>query len=152
MKKRKGITISLSNRWLYFLITLGILAIVSVGVYALTPGTKPNPGHLVSEMAPPSPCTANQFLQFDGTNWVCADTPSGLTKGTALYTIANYCGSTGSFTTASTCTTTNCGSKGCYIGSSWCGECYKRYNCAGTCSLCNSAATCNNNLLGYLVN
>jgi hypothetical protein len=36
MKKKRGlkVNIHLSNRWLYFFITLGILAIISVGVYA----------------------------------------------------------------------------------------------------------------------
>jgi hypothetical protein len=82
MKKKEGITIkiNLSNRWIYFLITLGILSIIGVGVYSLTPGTAPNPGHLISEMAPPSPCTTGQVLYFDGTNWKCA---TGLTMDTS---------------------------------------------------------------------
>ncbi len=74
MKKKEGITIkiNLSNRWLYTFILLGILIAVGVGVYALTPGVKPNPGHLLNETAPPSPCTANQFLKWDGSNWICS--------------------------------------------------------------------------------
>lgn len=73
MKKGKGIKINLhfTNRWLYTFIAIGIIAAIGVGVYALTPGVAPNPGHLANEMAPPSPCTANQYLKFDGTNWVC---------------------------------------------------------------------------------
>jgi hypothetical protein len=74
MKKRRkenGIHIHLSNRLAYTLIVIFILVAVGVGIYALTPGVAPNPGHLASEMAPPSPCSANQYLQFDGTNWVC---------------------------------------------------------------------------------
>jgi hypothetical protein len=76
MKKGRGrkIQINISNRWLYTFIAIGIIAIIGVGVYALTPGVAPNPGHLISEMAPPSPCTAGQVLQFDGTNWVCNST------------------------------------------------------------------------------
>jgi hypothetical protein len=37
MKKKRGLTIKIhfTNRWLYFLITLGILALVGVGVYAV---------------------------------------------------------------------------------------------------------------------
>lgn len=90
MKKKRGlnVTINFSNRWLYTFIVLGILAIVGVGVYALVPGVAPNPGHLISEMAPPSPCTANQVLQFDGTNWKCADLPTtqgACPAGTTLY-------------------------------------------------------------------
>ena len=79
MKKRgKGLSIkiNLTNRWLYSLIAIGILAIIGVGVYALTPGIKPNPGHLASEMAPPTPCSSGQFLKFDGTNWVCSSSGS----------------------------------------------------------------------------
>ena len=74
MKKRRGLKINfhLSNRLSYTLIAIFILVAVGVGVYALTPGIAPNPGHLISETAPPSPCLANQFLQFDGTNWKCA--------------------------------------------------------------------------------
>jgi hypothetical protein len=74
MKKRKGlsININLTNRWLYTLIAIGILSAIGFGVYALTPGVAPNPGHLASRMAPPTPCNASQFLQFDGTNWVCS--------------------------------------------------------------------------------
>lgn len=75
MKKKRDlkINIHLSNRWLYTFIVLGILISVGVGVYALTAGTAPNPGHLISEVAPPTGCSANKFLKFDGTNWVCAD-------------------------------------------------------------------------------
>ena len=77
MKKRGlSIKINLTNRWLYTLIAIGILAIIGVGVYALTPGVAPNPGHLASDMAPPTPCAANQFLKFDGTNWVCSSSGS----------------------------------------------------------------------------
>jgi hypothetical protein len=61
-----------SNRLIYFFVTLGILIAVAIGVYALSAGVKPNPGHLISEIAPPVGCVAGQFLQFDGTNWTCA--------------------------------------------------------------------------------
>jgi len=73
----KKLQINLTNRWLYTLIIIGILAVTGIGVYALTPGVAPNPGHLISNVAPPSPCAAGQFLKFDGTNWACADVTAG---------------------------------------------------------------------------
>ena len=78
--KRAGLSIkiNLTNRWLYSLIAIGILAIAGVMVYALTPGIKPNPGHLANEMAPPTGCVNGQVLQFiDSTNgWGCASLPT----------------------------------------------------------------------------
>lgn len=75
--KKKGkeiqINIHLTNRWLYTLIAIGILAIIGVGVYALSPGVAPNPGHSISDVAPPSGCTANQVLQWTGSSWTCAN-------------------------------------------------------------------------------
>jgi hypothetical protein len=165
MKKKRGIQINLSNRWLYTFIALGILVVISVGVYALQAGVKPNPGHLISEMAPPSSCTANQVLQFDGTDWSCIDaghscdiseTCSQLCTGTncvtnlkyqALYTSNNLCGGGTGMTFSNTCsysTTKTCCSN----------QAYK--DCAGNCpSTCNyNPVTCtvNNVLKGYLVN
>jgi len=93
MKKRGreiNIKINLTNRWLYTLIAIGILAIIGVGVYALTPGVAPNPGHSANDMAPPSPCAANQFLKFDGTNWVCSKiTSSSMDEDTISWNILN---------------------------------------------------------------
>jgi hypothetical protein len=79
MKKKRGLTIkiNLSNRYLYTFIFLGILAIIGVSVYALTPGVKPNPGHLLSEVAPPAGCSVNQSLIWNGTDIICGP-PSSL--------------------------------------------------------------------------
>ncbi len=168
MKKKRGksvIQINFSNRWLYTFMALGILAIISVGVYALTPGVTPNPGHLVSEMAPPSPCTANQVLQFDGTNWKCNDAAhscdvsgncSQLCTGTdcvtnlkyqALYTINSGCSGSGGITFTSTCsfaTVKTCCSNQAYRDCSG--------NCPSTCNYNPLTCTVNNVLKGYLVN
>lgn len=65
-----------SNRLVYFLVTLGILVLVGVGVYAYGTTNPAAFGHTMGEMAPPSPCTANQYLQFDGTNWKCVGLPA----------------------------------------------------------------------------
>jgi hypothetical protein len=87
MKKKRElvIKINLSNRWLYTFIVVGILAIIGVGVLALTPGIAPNPGHLISELAPPSPCTAGQVLSFDGANWKCTTPASVCPSGTIIH-------------------------------------------------------------------
>ena len=63
---------NLSNRAFYTLVTIGILVVLAAGIYALTPGVAPNPGHLITEVAPPSGCSSGQFLQFNGTTWNCA--------------------------------------------------------------------------------
>ncbi|MDO8528735.1 MAG: tail fiber domain-containing protein [Nanoarchaeota archaeon] len=77
MNKKEGHRF-FSNRLLYSLIAFGIIAVLTVGVYALTPGGNPagtpsqNPGHLISSIDPPTPCAApNNYLSFDGTNWAC---------------------------------------------------------------------------------
>jgi hypothetical protein len=68
-KNRFGI----SKRLLYTLITIGILVILGIGVYAMTAGTAPNPGHLLlTDIAPPASCSANQFLQWVGSDWACS--------------------------------------------------------------------------------
>jgi hypothetical protein len=71
MKKRL-IKINISNRWRYTLIALGIILIISVGIYALTPGVVPIPGHSINDFAPPATCVAGQFLQWNGATWVCS--------------------------------------------------------------------------------
>jgi len=147
MKKKEGVTIkiNLSNRWIYFLITLGILAIIGVGVYALTPGGNPsgtpsqNPGHLISIIDPPSPCTADQFLQFDGTNWKCT---------TSVVDTDTRCDTSGTCTKL--CIGTNCktnwntGVYKCPAGSKM--DCSGRSNectISGEIRFATSAQTCN---------
>jgi hypothetical protein len=74
MKKRgMSIKINLSNRWLYTFIALGILATVLVGTYALTPGVKPNPGHLLNEIVPVTGCIAGQMLVWNGSIITCTN-------------------------------------------------------------------------------
>jgi len=62
-----------SNRGIYFLITLGIIIALSVGVYALTAGTTPNPGHAISEMGVPTGCGSASALMWDGSSIVCGN-------------------------------------------------------------------------------
>ena len=61
-----------SNRGIYTLFLIILIGALGF-VIALTPGVAPNPGHLISEVAPPSPCQSNFFLQFNGNNWVCSN-------------------------------------------------------------------------------
>ncbi len=78
MKKRGRrfqFNVNMSNRLYYTLILIGILIIGGWVVYALTPGIAPNPGHTLSEVAPPAGCSNNQFLQWNATSgsWNCAN-------------------------------------------------------------------------------
>jgi hypothetical protein len=83
--KKRGKNRRLSNRLSYTLIAIGILVIISVGVYAanslLTPGVSSNPGHPISQTSPPSGCAAGQVLQWTGTanadgGWACVTSSS----------------------------------------------------------------------------
>ena len=74
MVKKRGQKFFVSNRVLYTFIILGIIVVLTVGAYAalLTPGVAPNPGHLITDIAPPSGCSSGQFLEFSGGTWMCA--------------------------------------------------------------------------------
>ena len=85
--------IRFSKKWFYGILALGILILVSIGIHAATSGSftpdsngnfyAPVPGHSISEISPPNPCTNGQFLELEGTGsggsasytWNCV-TPS----------------------------------------------------------------------------
>jgi hypothetical protein len=68
MKKRGKVNSHISNRLLYTLITLGILIIVSTGVYAWASAN--GVGHAYSEL---QTCTGTQILKMNGAGaWACA--------------------------------------------------------------------------------
>ncbi len=73
-KKKRGIEIKInfSRRWLYTLIVIGILALVSVGVYAVA-----GVSHDLSELDLPS-CSNGQVLGMSGGSWGCVDVSSGV--------------------------------------------------------------------------
>jgi len=80
MVKKKHVS-GMSNRLLYTLIAIGILAIVATGVYALVYNV-PNPGHSVAEL---QKCDSDgQVLKMSGGNWVCGVDDTG-TGGTSLW-------------------------------------------------------------------
>lgn len=132
MKRGLTIKINLSNRWIYFLITLGILAIIAFGVYAITPGSKPDPGHSLSEIGVPADCLKNDSLKWNGTNLICSHT-------TALYTTpdGNLTLSPTYYKTQNcrTCTYNNV----CGVSSI---TTYMQTQCDGSCPACPSSCTC----------
>lgn len=75
MKKKRGIEIKiqLSNRWIYTLIVIGVLAIVGVGVYAFVGPS--GVGHELNEI---KPCAEGEILQTnaDETAWECVNMPN----------------------------------------------------------------------------
>lgn len=99
MKKKGELTIkiNLSNRWIYFLITLGILVVISVGVYAIS-SSGPNSGHPASDLdftggftVPSGKITAPEICIGSSckTSWPSTGTevcPSGMT---IIYTYIN---------------------------------------------------------------
>jgi len=80
MKKKRDITIKLSNKLFYTLIVIGILAVVGVGVWAL--GSVPNPGHSIGEL---ETCEEGESLQVVDGEWDCVSgvSSSGFTKVSA---------------------------------------------------------------------
>ena len=66
--------ITMTNKWLYTLIAIVVLAIAGIGVYAYNSGYN-NPavmGHSADELAPPADCVSGDFLQWSGSQWACA--------------------------------------------------------------------------------
>ena len=70
MKKKMKSNFNFSNRILYSLISLVIISIVAVGVYAV-PGAIPNPGHSISQL---QPCgnDGETLVMTSGGAWTCA--------------------------------------------------------------------------------
>ncbi|MBU1251975.1 MAG: hypothetical protein KJ905_00740 [Nanoarchaeota archaeon] len=69
--------INMTNRWLYTLITLFAVVVLGVGVYALSAGETPNPGHNIAQVGPPTGCLAGEVLSFTGSAWDCIAAGSG---------------------------------------------------------------------------
>ncbi len=93
MKKGKRtikLQINFTNRWLYTFIAVFLLAAVGVGVYAYGTNAPTTFGHSIGELAPPTGCSAGQFLQYQNGSWIC-------TTSSADYCAGGTC--TGSLTT-----------------------------------------------------
>jgi len=67
------------KRLLPVAVLMGLSALV-VGVYALTAGVAPNPGHTLDSVAPPASCLAGQIIKWNGVDWTCV-AESGLPTG-----------------------------------------------------------------------
>lgn len=83
------VTIKLSNKLYYSLITIAIILLISAGVYAVqtvAPGTSANPGHNIADVGPPAGCSSGQYLQYiagsGGYEWRCTT----ITAGTNYWT------------------------------------------------------------------
>ncbi len=72
MKKRLK-KFNISNKLAYTLIVIFSIVLICVGVFALTPGVAPNPGHTIDTVAPPTGCVAGQVLTWTGTAWSCVN-------------------------------------------------------------------------------
>jgi hypothetical protein len=74
MKKRKKnkreIKIILSNRWLYTLIALGVLAVIAVGVWAYGTSNPSVFGHSIGEL---ELCAEGQTIKVVNGTWTCVD-------------------------------------------------------------------------------
>ncbi len=69
------VNFNLKKEYVYPIIGLLVLATGFFVVNALTPGVAPNPGHLITEVAPPSGCGSGQILGWSGGSWGCVDLP-----------------------------------------------------------------------------
>ncbi len=128
MKKRRGIKIYFTNRWLYTFIVIGILIAIGVGVYAAT-YTASGAGHPYTEI---STCDANQILKMssDGTAWACGTDLDTDTKGSLSCT-------TRSATTGTSCNTL-CSNNGEICTSAAEASGGRGYTCEGTTAVSSS--------------
>ena len=62
---------NVSNRLSYTIIAVVALILLGAGVYALTAGVAPDPGHTLDSISAPSGCEANTFLKWTGSTWQC---------------------------------------------------------------------------------
>lgn len=73
--------LKISNKLSYTIIAVVAIIFLSVGVYSLTPGTAPNPGHDISSVSPPYPCANGQYLKYVESGgagyWQCSTVSSG---------------------------------------------------------------------------
>ncbi|VVB82596.1 Uncharacterised protein [uncultured archaeon] len=139
---------------LYTIVILGIILIVTLGVYAtVTPGTAPNPGHLLSDISPPTECTAGQYVSWNGDSLICSDYSSPSISSVGVQMV--------SATTSSTSCSVSCPSGKIVLGgtcSSNSGIIQKTlpsentgWTCVTSANYCSVTATCAN-LLALPVN
>ncbi len=74
------VNFNLEKKYLYSFAGVVLLFCGFFIVNALSPGIAPNPGHLISEVAPPAGCMTGQVLQWEGSSWGCVNLPSAATS------------------------------------------------------------------------
>jgi hypothetical protein len=161
MGKKRGRTINIkinfSNRWLYTFITLGILAIVGVGVWAVDTSKAWHSSNQIEFTDESVPATALQSgipsskisgnIPSTQISFSSGSVPySAVTHRRAIYQYSSACG--GGIGFSSSCSTVLCDSSGHY------------YDCCRACSR-TRPQTCSNtacigstnpvNFMGYLV-
>lgn len=67
------IEVRLSNRFLYTFLSLISLVLVAILVQAYGTSNPSSFGHSIGEVAPPSPCSSNQLLLWNGNSWICTN-------------------------------------------------------------------------------
>jgi hypothetical protein len=87
-EKKRGLKKFSNNRLLYFFVTILIVAVLAVGVYAYGTSNPSIFGHSYGEIGAPAGCSAGQVLQYNGTNFVCG---SGAGGGVPSGTLQGYC-------------------------------------------------------------
>lgn len=79
------ININMTNKWFYSFVTLFIVLILGIGVFAADswgPGDDPDGGHAMRELAAPEPCDSGEFLKYNGgDNWGCSNIESFWNEG-----------------------------------------------------------------------
>lgn len=79
-RKKRAIVFNISNKLAYTLIVILSIVLIGVGVYALTPGVAPNPGHTIDYIAPPAGCISGQVLTWTSSGWSCQTVWDCITK------------------------------------------------------------------------
>ncbi|HPD81572.1 MAG TPA: hypothetical protein PK357_00550 [Candidatus Pacearchaeota archaeon] len=70
-KKKREMFKNISNKFAYTIITLCMVVLLAIGVYALGTNNPSVFGHSAGELAPPTSCSANQVLTWTGSAWAC---------------------------------------------------------------------------------
>jgi hypothetical protein len=73
------VKIEISNKTFYTLVVAIAIVILAVGINAFGTSNPPVFGHSIGELAPPSPCNSNQYLQWTGAAWKCSASAGGIT-------------------------------------------------------------------------
>jgi hypothetical protein len=82
-KKKREVFKNISNKFAYTIITLCIMILLAIGVYAYGTSSPSVFGHSIGEVAPPTSCTANQVLTWTGSAWAC--TTASVNHAIAIY-------------------------------------------------------------------